>query len=167
MDIALQPNSETADSGAVKRSLSAADTACRERGLLFTHNRAVILETLLRSAQPLSAYEILRSMQARLGRRVSPPTVYRALDFLLELGFATKIATRNVYVAAMRQPGNHFSTFFICETCGSTSEVKNSKLDRLFEEDADGLGFHIGSRVIEFQGTCATCHMAKDAADEP
>ena len=58
---------------------------CRERGVRLTPLRARVLEIVWRSHRPSGAYDILAVLAAE-GRSAAPPTVYRALDFLLEQG---------------------------------------------------------------------------------
>eukprot|EP01083_Nonionella_stella_P035904 97934_1 len=52
-----------------------------------------------------------------------PPTVYRALDFLLEQGFVHKVESTNSYVLChlFDQP-THTSAMFICDRCGAVKE---------------------------------------------
>ncbi len=142
---------------AVLAGLRAVETICRERGLQFTENRWLVLESLLQAEQSMTAYELLRALENKLGRQISPPTVYRALEFLADHGFVSRIETTNAYVPTPYPDHTQPYVFFICETCGSLAEIENRKLEALFESDAASLGFRIGKRVIELQGTCAHC----------
>ncbi|WP_281173910.1 Fur family transcriptional regulator [Afifella pfennigii] len=123
----------------------------------MTKNRWMVLESLLEADQPMRAYELLRQLEMRLGRRLSPPTVYRALDFLVEQGLVSRIATKSAFVPSTHADSDLPRVFFICDSCGLSAELENAKLEALLERDAASLGFHIGRRVIELQGTCASC----------
>lgn len=142
---------------AVEVALASAQTACRTRGLQFTAFRQATLEALSRSRLPIGAYDLIRILEEKLERPVSPPTVYRTLEFLLEQGFIARIATKNAYVACAHPDHPHSCVFFICEHCGTSAEVENEKAEALLARDAASLGFRIGKRVIELQGTCADC----------
>jgi len=142
---------------AVLAWLRAVEDICLKRGLKFTENRSLVLEILLKANQPLRAYELMNALIERLRRQISPPTLYRALEFLTEHGFVSRIETTNAYAPAARPDHEQPYVFFICETCGSLAEIENAKLEALFERDAASLGFRIGKRVIELQGTCAGC----------
>src|SRR5277367_4850296 len=70
----------------VDEAIAAADRVCVASGARLTDLRRQVLELVWRSHQPVGAYEILERLAADSGRRAAPPTVYRALDFLLEQG---------------------------------------------------------------------------------
>jgi Fur family zinc uptake transcriptional regulator len=150
---------------AVLDGLHAVETICRKRGLQFTKNRWLVLESLLQAEQPMTAYELLRALETRLERQISPPTVYRALAFLSEHDFVSRIETTNAYVPTPYPDHTQPYVFFICETCGSLAEIENRKLEALFESDAASLGFRIGKRVIELKGACANCQAMELTAD--
>lgn len=148
---------------AVTEGLRAAEATCRERGLQLTRIRRCVLECLWQSGQPVGAYEIIRMLKDAFGRTLSPPTVYRALEFLQHHGFVNRIETKNAFVPCAHPDHDHACVFFICEHCGSSAEIENVRAEALFEEDAVNLGFRIGKRVFELQGTCADCLTAEAA----
>src|SRR3712207_976173 len=83
---------------------------------------------ILCSAQnPLSAYEVLDKMRSK--GAVTPPTVYRSLDKLIEKGLAHRLESLNAYVAC-KHPHDHqdMAAFAICESCGLRSEEHTSEL---------------------------------------
>jgi len=43
--------------------------------------RKRLLETLWQAGQPLGGYELMRRLEATLGRKLTPPVVYRPLIF--------------------------------------------------------------------------------------
>src|ERR1700735_888267 len=132
--------------------VGAVDAVGRERGLLFTAPRRSVLEILLKQARPIGAYDVLRQMQRRARRRIAPPTVYRALDFLAAQGFISKIESKNLFVPCAHGDHPHACVFYICEGCGSSIEVENPQLEQLFDDDANSIGFRVSKRVVEIQG---------------
>lgn len=148
-------------------ALTAAEQACRERGVQFTRIRRTVLEALTNAKHPLGAYELMSMLERTSGRRLSPPTVYRALEFLLEQRFISRIETKNAYIPCSHPDHPHACVFFICDRCGSSAEVENPAVEYMFDRDAETLGFRIGKRVVELQGTCATCHTSGDQALQP
>ncbi|HUD60421.1 MAG TPA: hypothetical protein VMQ99_13040 [Acetobacteraceae bacterium] len=63
--------------------LDRAETVCTRGNARLTDLRRHVLGLVLDAASPTGAYELLdRLRQTRRG--AAPPTVYRALDFLLE-----------------------------------------------------------------------------------
>jgi Fur family zinc uptake transcriptional regulator len=148
---------KTADGRLAACVVEAAGAACRERGLPFTAPRKSVLEILLKQGRPIGAYDVLRQMQRHTRRRISPPTVYRALDFLAEQGFISKIESKSLFVPCARADHKHTCVFFICENCGSLTEIENPQLEQLFVRDASSLGFRVSKRVVELEGTCSNC----------
>lgn len=146
-----------ADRKRMKAGLRTAELACARSGVRFTPIRRAVLEALWAAEEPVGAYDLIRRLESRLVRRFSPPTVYRALEFLLEQRLVSRIETRNAFVPRVHPEHEPACAFFICETCGTSAEVDNPQVEALFETDAAGLGFRIGKRVIELQGTCANC----------
>lgn len=150
---------------AVTAGLRAAEELCREKGVRFTPMRRTVLECLWEANQALGAYDLIRLLEARLGRQFAPPSVYRALDFLQEQGLVSRIATKNAFVPCAHPDHDHACVFFICEHCGSSAEIENAKIEELFSRDAGALGFRIGKRVVELQGICANCVSAEAVAN--
>lgn len=150
-------NANSRNDQAALAGMRDAELVCAQRGVRFTSHRRAVLEMLWRAGQPVGAYDLKREMEVKLGRPLSPPTVYRALEFLLEQGLASRIETRNAFVPHTHPNPDQACVFFICQQCGSSSEVENQGVDALFERDAQSLGFRIGRRVVEMQGTCVHC----------
>jgi len=73
--------------------LSAAEQLCAERGVRLTTLRRRVLELVWSSEKPLGAYDILAVLSEADRRRAAPPTVYRALGFLLNNGLVHRIAS--------------------------------------------------------------------------
>ncbi|MFT3687442.1 Fur family transcriptional regulator [Paenirhodobacter sp.] len=130
---------------------------CAERGVRFTPLRRVAFEALLAFNGPAGAYDLIRALQLRLGKHVAPPTAYRALEFLQEQGFVTWIETRNAFLPSSHPEDRNLGAFLLRDHCGATVEVEFPELDAEFACWAKALGFRVGRRVVELQGTCAEC----------
>ena len=66
----------------IRKVLGEAERHCSEKGVRFTAKRKQVLEALLDSDRPLSAYELADYCRAELGSGMLPMSVYRILDFL-------------------------------------------------------------------------------------
>src|SRR3546814_9809262 len=56
----------------------------------------------------------------------APPTVYRALDFLLANGFIHKLESVNAFVACHHpSTAQHSVPFLICDRCHSATELED------------------------------------------
>ena len=78
-----------------RQALAHADAICRREGLRFTAKRRQVLEALLQSHVPASAYDVIERLAAKGERRPAPISVYRALDFLVAHNLAHRIDPRS------------------------------------------------------------------------
>jgi Fur family transcriptional regulator, zinc uptake regulator len=138
-------------------ALKAAMCLCSERGAQMTKLRRLALEELWRSEKPLGAYGLLSRMEALSDRKLTPSTVYRALDFLVEQGFVARIESRNAYVPCAHPDHTHRCVFFVCDRCSRSVEIENPALEAVIAQEAAFLDFGIAHSVIELRGVCAAC----------
>ena len=137
--------------------IALAVSLCGARGAQLTELRRQVLELLWESGRPTGAYELIEALKLRSSRPVGPPTVYRALEFLMSQGLVSKIESRNAYVPCAHPERRHDCLFFICSNCGASVELEDRRLERLISENAALIGFRPKRRVIEVEGTCARC----------
>ena len=140
----------------VETAIERVSSLCQRRGVRLTALRRRVLELVWRRHEPVGAYAILHSLRRR-GRVAAPPTVYRALDFLLEHGFVHRIESRNAYVGCARPGKSHPGQFLICGKCGSAAEVADSGIDRAIARRAASVGFTVENQTIEVSGLCPRC----------
>jgi Fur family zinc uptake transcriptional regulator len=138
-------------------AIVAAELACQRRGVQFTPIRKLVLQTLWDAAQPVGAYTVLKCVEKKLDRRVTPPTIYRALDFLVEQRLISRLESRHAYVPCADVSHHLAPAYLICENCGRSEEIHDSGVLRIFEHKASALGFRIRKSVMELQGLCAAC----------
>jgi Fur family zinc uptake transcriptional regulator len=140
----------------LKRTLEQAEALCRSNGARLTPGRKQVLRLLVGAGRPLSAYEILDRMQDG-PRRPAPPTVYRALDFLLEQGLIHKIESLHAFVGCSDPGHPHAGQFLICTDCGKVNEICEHNLSSDLRRAARRVGFHTKKPVVELLGVCARC----------
>ncbi|MEM1397258.1 MAG: Fur family transcriptional regulator [Pseudomonadota bacterium] len=131
---------------------------CAERGVRLTDLRRQILELLWERGRATGAYELMEALQQKVSRPIAPPTVYRALEFLIAQGLVSKIESRNAYVPCAHPERENDCVFFICRECGSSVELEDPKIDRLLADNAALVGFLATRSVVEVEGVCADCH---------
>ena len=137
---------------------------CGARGVRLTARRRQVLELLWEGGRPMGAYEVIDALKRRDSRPVAPPTVYRALEFLMSQRFVSKIESRNAYVPCAHPERRHDCIFFVCGDCGASVELEDQRVGQLLAEDAvNRLGFHVTRRVVEVEGTCRSCIAAGSA----
>jgi len=125
--------------------------------LKLTKNQTLVLSVLEESSIPLSAYTILERLSEH-GLR-APPQVYRALDKLLDLGLAHKLASMNSFLACQHtQCGSHqVTSFAICDGCEQVSEIINTEFERQLNSLAKDVGLQPTRSTIEIHGLCDQC----------
>lgn len=128
------------------------------RGERLTPIRRKVLELLIESESPAKAYDLLGKLDGEGAAK--PPTVYRALDFLRELGVVHKIESLNAYVACGHLSHRHSAVFLLCERCGRAEELHAPELAALLARETKGVGFELKRAVVEAWGLCQAC---KDA----
>lgn len=133
------------------------ERACEQRGLRLTPIRANALRLIAAAGRPIKAYDLLDQMKATHDA-AAPPTVYRALDFLLEHGFIHKLASINAYVGC-HHPGSeqHAVPFLICDRCQSATELEDAQIVDSLDASARALGFVPQAQTLEVHGLCADC----------
>lgn len=148
-------------SGGTDALLDRAAGICRRRGAQLTELRRRVLGLVLESSRPMGAYELLD--QLRAGRKTAaPPTVYRALDFLLEHGLIHKVEKLSAFVGCNhRCEGEHIEAhaaqFLICKRCGRAAELDDSEVGEALARAAQRNGFALSSATVEAEGVCAEC----------
>lgn len=140
--------------------LTQAEAMCGQRGERLTPLRRRVLEILLGSERPLGAYEILDQLRAD-GRGGGPPTVYRALDFLLHNGLVHRLATLNAYTSCPHPDRHHSAQFLICTRCRRVRELGSRELAEHIRTEASRQGFCAASEIVEIQGRCNYCRHAR------
>jgi len=137
--------------------LQAAERLCNENGVRFTEQRRQVMRILCQASRPMGAYDILEEMREAIPR-IAPPTVYRALDFLLEQGLIHKLETLHAYVGCDHPtPELHSGQFLICSSCGQVTELEDARITDSLVKAAAASGFNPDHRVIEVMGLCANC----------
>jgi len=143
-------------SNCVALALSAADSACHERGHRLTKIRRRVLELVWSSHEPVKAYDLLEALRADK-KRAAPPTVYRALDFLQAQGLVHRIESLNAYVGCGAPGHGGTGQLLICRYCGQVAELDDRDIIDLISLKSEKLGFEIIRQTIEIEGVCAGC----------
>ncbi len=136
--------------------VKAVEQACELRGLRLTPLRAQALALIAAETKPIKAYDLLDKMKTEKGN-AAPPTVYRALDFLLEQGFIHRLASINAFVSCHHPQVQHSVPFLICDNCRNSVEMEDDGVSALLEKQAKAIGFTTRAQILEVHGTCRKC----------
>ena len=123
---------------------------------------AYLFELLRASPRPLGAYELLE--RARVKGIVSPTTVYRALESLLESGAIYRVPSLKAFAAFQEKTrGANFSKihqicFAVCDGCGMTKELEYPIASRNFTASE----FVPREVTVEVKGLCSGCQQQSE-----
>ena len=140
----------------VSAAIATAERLCRDRGLRFTALRRRVLMLVWDSHKPVGAYDILDGLRDE-GRAAAPPTVYRALDFLIEAGLVHRLDSLNAFIGCPDPSRPHAGQFLICRQCRTVLELDDPEIDSVVANKAEQLGFTSVDQMLEVQGLCSNC----------
>lgn len=144
-------------------ALTLAEEYCRERGEKLTPIRRKVLELLLNSGRATKAYSLLDEMR-QIHPGSAPPTVYRALDFLLSAGLVHRIESINAFTVCHDLTQCQHGILVVCQQCGSVTELHQPKLRQALVTQIEDAGYRLASDEIELKGLCSACQAAEAAA---
>jgi Fur family zinc uptake transcriptional regulator len=142
---------------AVAVQLDRAAALCEHRGAKLTELRRQVLALVLEAGRPVGAYDLLDRLRTQR-RGAAPPTVYRALDFLMEHGLIHRVERLSAYIGCpVHDHRGHAAQFLICRQCGAVAELEDASVRAALEQAAGRLGFAINGVTIEAEGLCEVC----------
>ena len=152
-------------SNTLSRIMTYAEKECQARSLRFTPVRRRVLEMLVKHKHPVSAYQLLDELVEE-GHKPAPPTIYRALDFLLEQGFIHRLATQNNFVACTHLGTLHMGVFLVCKRCKKTVELLGDSIRETLVDQADQNEFSLEEALVEVNCLCQPCQSQQER-DQP
>lgn len=160
---------------ATRRLLDRAEQICQQRGVRLTELRRFVLGLVLDSPAPAGAYDMLDRLRQH-HKGAAPPTMYRALDFLLDQGLIHKVERLSAYVGCVHGLDHHASAeacehqahshahshahavqFLICRNCKRVIELEEPEISQALLRAAKRHGFQLNRSMIEAEGLCAAC----------
>ncbi len=132
-------------------------SALSEGGFRLTRLRKAVVEIFLNSTLPLSAIDIIASLE-RKKAAFNKTTVYRELAFLKETGIIKEIQFLHERVKRYELSSLGHHHHLICLKC---KKVEDVVLDAHLEEQEKKIlrstGFHVLNHSLEFLGVCQAC----------
>lgn len=139
-------------------ALAHAEMVCLARGARLTTIRRTVLAEIWADHEATKAYELIARL-SKEGARIKPPTVYRALDFLLAHGLIHRIESLNAFVGCSHPDAPHQAIMLICDQCGTIHEQSSDDLNALLGGIARNQQFQTNQQSIEMHGLCLSCQM--------
>ena len=138
-----------------------AERRCAEANVRLTPARWELYTELVANNRPLSAYELIGLREKRLGKKIAPLTIYRHLDFLIDVGLVHKIESTHTYVLCDHPAHGHESQYLLCTECGRADEMESETLKDVLSDMARQHGFETSKSVVEMSGICVDCSPSK------
>ena len=139
----------------IAQAVKRAEDLCLRNQKRFTETRKRVLEIVWSQHKPIGAYEVLELLQKE--GRSAPPKVYRALDFLQQMGLVHRIASLNAYVGCAAPGEPHDGHFLICESCRALAELDAPSITSAINKSARDSGFESRRHTVEIMGLCPDC----------
>jgi len=136
--------------------LARAMDICKSRNVRFTQVRQQVFTLMAEHQGAISAYDLLDKLQM-FDSKAKPPTIYRALDFLLENNFIHRIESLNAYLMCCHLGCEHPMQLLICDQCKQIIELSDPVIDEAFSLKASQFQFKITNKVLEAHGICKNC----------
>lgn len=158
--VSSHPTKERRKASPLDAQLDAAQQRCVARGGQLTALRREVLRLLLQRGGTAKAYDLQDDMRIAQGR-VAPMTVYRALDFLMQMGIVHRVDALNTFVVCAHQHAHDDESLqtvlLACTVCGEVrEEVLPAETAALSAAIQQRLTF--APTAFEVKGLCATCH---------
>ena len=138
-------------------TISRVDEICRSNNLGFTDIRKQVFEIIIKNNKPIKAYQILDEIRNITNKPSHPPTVYRAIDFLIENGFVHKLNSINSFVGCFHPKTHEECYFLICKKCNLYQECCDDSLKDRISKTAVHNKFVISNTRLEIEGHCLDC----------
>ena len=137
--------------------LDRAGAICAGRDARLTSLRRQVLGLVLEARAPVGAYDLLEGLRGHR-RGAAPPTVYRALDFLMAQGLIHRVERLSAFVGCVAHDDHaHAAQFLICRDCGGVTELEDHGVADALAEAAARAGFSIAGATVEAEGRCSGC----------
>jgi Fur family transcriptional regulator, zinc uptake regulator len=140
----------------MSRLILEAEALCERAGTRLTDPRRRVLTLLAEAKTPLKAYDLIAKAGID-GGAVKPPTVYRALEFLCQIGIIHRIEQDATYVACSHVGHGHLAALLVCDLCHGVTEVHVDDMEHQLTIAAKNTGFALAHLVIEGRGQCQAC----------
>jgi len=128
---------------------------CDQYTARVTPPRIAAFEIIRKEKQPITAYELLAKMALYLPNP-KPPTAYRALEFLEEMGIINRIDSLNAYMLRKRREST-VVVYAICVECGFVEEVGATYADAYNWNATHHNEWLMLDSKVETRGICRKC----------
>lgn len=149
----------------INSALTEAKLIAERSGVRFTAQREQVLRLIWQNHKPIGAYQLMELLKDATGKQIAPPTVYRALEFLLEHRLIHRINSLNAFIGCPCPGEGHAGQFVICRECGIALELDEASIRAPIQALAQSVGFVIEQQSLELSGLCPSCQQTTALGD--
>ncbi|WP_158609069.1 transcriptional repressor [Paraburkholderia sp. RAU2J] len=103
-----------------------------------------------------TAYQLLEDLN-RQSPHAAPPTIYRALQFLIGEGLVRHVSTTSTFRLTGENQGQH-EILAVCMHCHSVRPLHNTELQQALLDTALTAHFEVQGQQTEIKGICEDCN---------
>ena len=135
----------------------------KKSGLKRTAQRALILDTFLRTEDHLSSEDLYRLVKQD-DSSIGQTTVYRTLKLLTEAGLAREVRFGDGITHYEHNYKHEHHDHMICSECGRIIEFFSAELEAIQDAMAAKHRFQVTQHLLRIIGICAECRRAMKGA---
>ena len=128
----------------------------RDHNLPITAQRIAIAEVVLESDRHLSVDDIVRALAER-GAPAGTATVYRTMEVLVRSGLVVERDFGEGFRRYEPARGAPQHEHLLCTVCGTVTEFRDERLERMTTLIAEGHRFARRSHRLVIYGVCERC----------
>jgi Fur family transcriptional regulator, zinc uptake regulator len=141
-------------------AIRSAREAFKRHEMPFTPLREKVFREIAGSHRAIGAYDVLNSLAAK-GTRLTPPSVYRIINTLVDVGVVRQFKSRNAFYLSHSDDPMSPRIVLACENCGRVADADGLPMFRGMRRALARRAFSPRSAIIEVLGVCAHCADAR------
>ena len=131
---------------------------CLENKKSLTPSRTLVIKTLSRHTKPRSAYDLQDEINRQENTKLNISTIYRVLDFWINIGMIHKISSINKYLVCLTPNEKHTHMLNFCTVCEKVVETCNEKMGLNLKKSTEKLKLSFStSHPVEIPVICSKC----------
>ena len=131
---------------------------CIKQKKSLTPSRILIIKTLSKNQKPKSAYDLLKEINDKEKNNLNISTIYRVLEFWMNLGLVHKIAAINKYLVCLTPYEKHTHMLNFCTICERVVETCSEKMGLNLQQSTKKINLSFDSKQsVEIPIICSKC----------
>ncbi|MDC3024035.1 transcriptional repressor [Alphaproteobacteria bacterium] len=131
---------------------------CIQNKKSLTPSRSLVIKILSRHSKPQSAYNLLDEINKENNTNLNISTIYRVLDFWMDLGLIHKISAINKYLICLTPSDEHTHILNYCTKCENVIETCNKKMASILNRAVKKLNLSLNNKYsVEIPVICSKC----------